>query len=142
MTYSSPSGLQIFYDDSGGTPVDISAFVLDINEFVVENILENSRTYGKAWEEFLSVGIGKCGVVEIKGNYDNAAAAPNALFGGQIPVSPATASRTLKIFWVPAAQNTLVETRIISFTRQVMREGLTKYIAKLQPTGTVTEAAS
>lgn len=142
MSYSPPSGLQIYYDDSGGTPVDITAFVLEMNEFVIENILENSRTYGKSWEEFLSVGIGKVPIIEIKGNYDNAAGAPNALFGGQIPVSPATASRTLKIFWVAAAQNTSVETRIVSFTRQVMKEGLTKYVAKLQPTGAVTEAAS
>lgn len=140
MTNSTPAGITVSYDDSGGTPVDITAHCKEINEFTVEQILENARAYGSAWEAFKAIGIGKVGLIELKGDYDDTSSTgPNALFAGRIPESPATASRTLTFAW-GTGETSSVETRLVKYVRTPMREGLTKWGVTLQPTGAVTEA--
>ena len=140
MTNSTPAGLKIEYDNSGGSLVDITQDVLNINDFNVEQLLENSRSYGDAWEEFKPIGVGKVVDVELSGNYDDTAAtSPNALMGGRIPEAPGASTRTLKITWIASGKYSQVETHLVNFKRTPMREGLTKWSAKLRPTGAVTE---
>jgi|SRR3990172_7426937 len=141
MANSTPAGIIVEYDNSGGTLVDISQYVLTINDVDVENVLEETHSFGDSWEESLPVGIGRMGVVELGGLYDDTASTgPNALFFNRVPENPATAGipRTLKITW-RSGKATVVETHLISYRRSADRNGLTKYTARLQPTGAVTD---
>ena len=139
MALSPPSGIVVEYDNSGGSLVDISQHVLTLGDFKVEQITEEKHSFGDLWEEHLPVGVGRLPALPIGGLYDDTAATgPNALFGGQIPISPATASRTLKITWL-ADKTSSVETTLLDFTRSADRSALTKYTATVQPTGAVTE---
>jgi hypothetical protein len=142
MAKSVPSGIVVMYDNSGGTPVNITQYVLAINGVDVEQIIEETHSFGDSWEESLPVGIGKMAPIELSGIYDDTATTgPDALFVGQVPATPATSNyqRTLTLTWV-GAKTTAVETVLVKYTRSPDRNGLTKYSATLQPTGVVTEA--
>lgn len=141
MANSTPAGMKIEYDNAGGTLVDLTQYILTINDVDVEQVLEEKHTFGDSWEEFLPVGIGKVGPIELGGLFDDTATTgPDALFANRIPENPTTATRTLKVTWIAAGKNTTVETYLISYNRSADRNGLTKYKAKLQPTGAVAEA--
>lgn len=137
MANSIPSGITIEYDNSGGSLVDISQYVMTINGFSVEQILEEVHTFGDSWEEQLPVGIGRAGTVELGGLYDDTNI--DALFAGEIPQTPTDNTRTLKITWV-GAKTSSVETWLVNYVRSPDRGALTKYAATLQTTGAVTEA--
>lgn len=140
MAKSIPSGVVISYDNSGGTPVDISQHVLSINDVEIESLLEEVHTFGDSWEEYLPIGVGKVAQIELSGLYDDTAGTgPDALFAGRVPETPASSTRTLTITWV-GSKTTTVETFLVSYTRTADRSGLTKFKAKLQPTGAVVEA--
>jgi hypothetical protein len=140
MANSAPSGITVFYDNAGGTPVDITQYVLTINDIDVESVAEETHSFGDAWEESLPVGIGRVGVVELSGLYDDiVTVGPNALFTGRVPEVPGTAvTRTLTITW-RTGKSTAFETYLLSYRRSADRNGLTKYTVRLQPTGAVTE---
>jgi len=143
MALSPPSGIKVEYDNSGGSPVDITQYVLTINDVSVESILEEVHPFGSTgnWEASMPVGVGKVGPVELGGLYDDTATTgPDALFAGRVPEVPGTAiTRTLKITW-RSGKYTNFETYLISYDRAADRNQLTKYKVKLQPTGAVTEA--
>jgi len=141
MANSTPAGMIIAYDDSGGTPQTITQHVQSINDVDVESVLEEKHSFGDAWEEHLPIGIGRVGAIELSGLYDDDAAAngPNTLFANRVPETPASTTRTLTITW-RSGKTTTVETYLISYRRTPDRNGLTKYTARLQPTGAVTEA--
>jgi hypothetical protein len=140
MANSSPADIVVEYDDASDTPVDISQYVLTINDVDVEQILEETHAFGDAWEESKSVGIGRVPVIELGGLYDDTATTgPDALFADRIPETPATDPRTLTITWC-TGKTTSVETRLLGYKRTADRGGLTKFSARLQPTGAVAEA--
>lgn len=139
MANSIPSGIVIEYDNSGGTPVDITQHVEDMSEIVVENGLEEKHSFGDSWEEHLPFGVGKINPIEITGLYDDiVTVGPDALFANRVPETPSTATRTFKVTW-RTGKTTSVETYLIAYQRAADRNGLTKYTARLQPTGAVTE---
>jgi hypothetical protein len=139
MAKSPPSGIVIQYDNAGGTPVDISQYVLTINEFNVESLMEEVHTMGDSWEEYLPVGIGKLGQIEIGGLWDDTASVgPDALFANRVPETPTTATRTLTITWA-GSKTSSVETVLQAYNRAADRNALTKFTAILQPYGVVTE---
>ena len=140
MANSGPADIKIEYDNSGGSLVDLSQYILSINDVSVESVIEEKHSFGDSWEESLAIGVGKVGDIEIGGLYDDTATVgPDALFAGRVPETSATSSRTLKITW-RTGKTTSVETFLISYTRSADRNGLTKFKAKLRPTGAVTEA--
>ena len=135
MAKYGPANFTITY---GGT--DITQYVMTINDYTVEQALEEVHALGVAWESWLVVGVGKVGAIEIGGIYDDVAGGPDAKFVGRVGVeTPATASIPLVVTWGSAKTST-VQTHLISYTRKADRNGLTKWTAKLQPTGAVTEA--
>jgi len=138
---SIPSGIVIQYDNGGGTPVDITQYVLTLNDIDVESLVEEKHSFGDAWEESLPIGLARMAPVEISGLYDDTAASgPDALFAGRAPEVPGTATtRTLTITW-RGSKTTSVETYLLLYKRSADRNNLTKYTARLQPTGAVTEA--
>ena len=140
MAYSPPSGVVIQYDNAGGTPVDISQYVLTVNDIDIESVTEEVHTFGDQWEEHLPIGIGRMSPVEIMGLYDDVASVgPDALFADRAPESPSDNTRTLTLTW-RSGKTTSVETYLLSYRRTADRNALTKYTARLQPTGAVTEA--
>lgn len=139
MAKYGPASIVVNYDDSGGTPQDMTQYVLEINGVAVENILEEVHSFGDSWEEHLPIGVARMTPVELSGLFDDTASTgPDAVFGGQAPATPASTTRTLKFTW-GGTKTTEVETHLISYERSADRNGLTRYTARLQPTGTVTE---
>lgn len=140
MANSTPAGIKVEYDNSGGTPVDISQFVLNINEISVESAFEEIHSFGDQWEEYLPVGIGKSAQIEIGGVYDDSAGGPDECFANRVPEVPGvTNTRTLTITWV-GTKTTSFETYLVAYKRAPDRNALTKWSATLQPTGSFTEA--
>lgn len=142
MANSTPAGISIFYDSSTGGLVDISQYIQTINEVDVESLVEDSRGFGDSWEEMLPIGVGKMAPIELGGLYESSTSGPNGLFVGRVPETPSSSTRTLKVTWIATANNTSVETYLLNYKRAADRNGLTKFTARLQPTGTVTESTS
>jgi hypothetical protein len=139
MAKYGPASLKVEYDNSGGTLVDISQHVLEINDVSVENLMEMTRTFGDSWDESLPIGVGKMSDVTISGVYDDTAStAPDALFANRIPELPGANTRTLKLTW-GGTKTTSVETVLMKYDRTADRTALTKWSATLRPTGAVTE---
>ena len=138
MAYSTPSGVKLEYDDSGGTPVDISQFVMTLNDVDVEQITEETHSFGDSWEEHIAIGIGKLGQLELGGLYDDQANGPDSLFANRVPEDPNTPTRTLKITG-RRGKTSSFETFLAKYTRTADRGALTKYKATLLPTGPNTE---
>jgi hypothetical protein len=139
MAKYGPASLKVEYDNSGGTLVDISQHVLEINDVSVENLVEMTRSFGDSWDESLPIGVGKMSDVTMSGVYDDTAAtAPDALFGNRIPELPGANTRTLKLTW-GGTKTTSVETVLIKYDRTADRTALTKWSVTLRPTGAVTE---
>lgn len=139
MAKYGPASITIEYDNSGGTPVDISQHVLSINDIDVESLAEEVHSFGDSWEEHLPIGVGRMAPVEISGLFDDTASTgPDALFKRTSPEGPSDSTRTLTITW--GTNTTSVETYVLSYRRAADRGALTRYTVRLQPTGTVTEA--
>jgi hypothetical protein len=106
----------------------------------IEQLREEVHTFGDSWEEHLPIGIGKMAQVTLGGLYDDSASpAPDALFGGRIPETPASGTRTLKVTWV-GTKTTSVETYLVKYGRKADKNALTQYEVVLQPTGQVQES--
>ena len=139
MANSTPAGIKVEYDNLGGTPVDISQFVLSINEISVESAFEEVHSFGDQWEEWLPVGIGKSAQIELGGLYDDSGGGPDDVFADRVPEVPGvTTTRTLTITWV-GSKTTSFETYLVAYKRTPDRSALTKWSATLQPTGAFTE---
>jgi len=139
MAKSGPAVVKVWYDNSGGTPVDITQYVLSINDIEIESMTEEKHPLGTAWDESLPIGVAKMNDIEISGLFDDAATTgPDALLAGRAPEAPTAGTRTLKIEW-NASKSTAVETYLMSYARAADRNGLTKYKVKLKPSGGVTE---
>lgn len=138
---STPADITIEYDNSSGTPVDITAYVLEINDVEVEGITEEMHPFGTAWEQHLPVGVGRVADIELTGLYDDqAASGPDALFANRIPENPATSNvlRTLTVTW-EGSKTTSVETILSKYTRTADRNALTRWTATLKGSAAVTE---
>ena len=141
MANYGPADVVVEYDNAGGTLVDITAHVLSINDVDVENISEEVRPFGASWDVHKAIGVGRVPVVEIGGVYDDTAAtSPDALFAGRVPEGPAATARELKFTWGSTKTTLFAGTILLSFRRTVDKNGLTRWLARLQPTGAVTEA--
>jgi len=127
--------LKIEVDNSGGTLVDMSAHITEINEFKLEHVIEESTVFGAAWETSLASGVTMSDDVELSGFYDDTATTgPDVIFGGGLG-----ATRTLKITW-GGTKTSSVEAIISGYERVAKVKESTKYKATLKPTGAVTEA--
>ncbi len=133
MANSSPRDIVFSYDGD-----DIAEHITSINDVSIEQILEEVRALGEAWDSYLCVGVGKMAPIEISGIYDSAADC-DALWANKIPQVVATASKVLIITWAVGKTST-VSVFIAKYARKIDKNGLTKYSVTLQPTGAVVEA--
>lgn len=129
----------INFDNSGGTPVDMSQHVLECNGVEIEAILEESHSFGDSWFESLATGLRKMAPVVLMGLYDDVSSTgPDVIFNA-VFTGPSASTRTLQIVY-GASKSTSVETLIAKYGRKLARGVLHKYEVTLQPTGAVTEA--
>ena len=133
------NSVTINFDNSGGTPVDMSQHVLECNGVEIEAILEESHSFGDAWFESLGTGLRKMAPVVLMGLYDDTSSTgPDAIFNA-VNSGPSVSTRTLQIVY-GSTKSTSVETLIAKYTRKIARQVLHKYEVTLQPSGAVTEA--
>lgn len=133
------NSVTVNYDNSGGTPVDMSQHTLDINGVEIEAILEETHSFGDSWFESLAVGLRKMADVVLGGFYDDAASTGPDVVYNAVVSGPTSATRTLQIIY-GASKSTSVETLNMKYGRKLARGVLHKYEVTLRPTGTVTEA--
>lgn len=123
------------FDNSGGTPVDMSQYVQEINGVDIEAMLEEAHSFGDSWVEQAYTGLRRVGDITLGGFYDDTSTTgPDAIFN-----SPGGGPRTLQIVY-GSTKSTSVETIIKSYRRTLSRGTLHKYEVVLTPTGAVTEA--
>lgn len=143
MANSAPSGIQIWYDDSGGTPVDITSHVLTCSGIPIEELTEEVGPFGRSWNVNKGVGVGTIPDITLGGLYDDTATTgPDALFANRIPEGPNVTTRTLKIVYIPGSPEkaTSIETILKKYDRPLDRSALGKYEVTLQHAGgAVTE---
>lgn len=126
--------LKIEVDNSGGSLVDISQYVTEINDVNTKALVEEGQTAGDTWMETLDTGLRQMEPVVLKGFYDDSASGgPNVLF------SSIGNTRTLKVTW-GGSKTTQVEAVIEQYKRRALQKQLHKYETTLIPTGTVAEA--
>jgi hypothetical protein len=130
MAKSTPSEIEIWYDDSGGTPVDISQYVQSFNGIEIENIIEETHTFGDSFEENTPIGIGRVTNITLEGLYDDVAGGPHELFGAALPTNPNSPTRTFKVVWGNGKSTTL-ETILVKYNRTADRSALTRFTAEL-----------
>lgn len=127
--------LTIEIDNSGGTLVDMTSHITEINDVEKEAALEESTPFGAAWATSLASGVKLMAEIEITGFYDDTASTgPDVVIGGGLGDT-----RTVAVTW-GSTKKTTVEAIIAKYTRIAKVKESTKYKATLQPTGAVTEA--
>ncbi len=128
------SDFAISVDNSGGTPVAMTAYVMTVNAINVETLTEESDAFGDSWIENVATGVKRWPAFTIGGIYDDTATTgPDAIFN-----SPGD-TRTVTITW-GGSKTTSAECIIRRYTRTPTRGQKTKYEVEFLPTGTVTEA--
>jgi hypothetical protein len=133
------SSVVVAFDNSGGTPVTMTAYVQEINGISVESLMEQSDSFGDSWQEFLPVGVRKNGDITLGGLYDDTATTgPDAIFNAPA-ATVATTQRTLTITF-GGSKTYAVECYIKKYDRMCVRGKLHRYSVTLQPTGAATEA--
>jgi hypothetical protein len=134
MANSTPAGVTIWYDDSGGTPVNITAHVLTMGDIDVEEITEEVHPFGTAWEENKGVGIGRVPDIVFGGLYDDGVGGPDDLFGDRIPEGPNATPRTFKVSFIAGSPGKTfsVETILMRYKRPEDRSALGRYEVTLQ----------
>ena len=118
---------------------DISAHILSINGVKIMSMFESdSHGFNKSWAETLATGLKRVEPIEVEGFYDDAANAPHAQFK-DTTAGPATGTKPLLFTW-GGGKTTSIPVFIESYERLPSRGQLTRYKARLMPTGAVTEA--
>src|SRR4051812_9968997 len=91
--------VRIDFDNSGGTPVNMSDYILEASEVSVEGLFEESQAFGDAWKENLPVGVKMLPEITLSFFYDDTVTAgPDAIFNA-VAATVAAATRTLKFTW-------------------------------------------
>ena len=124
----------ISVDNSGGTPVDLTAYITTFNGVNIRSLTEDTTPFGVAWAQHKFTGMNEGDNFTIGGVYDDTSSSgPDAVLNAR------GATRTVTITW-GGSKTTSGEANIIRYTRTTVRKELVKYECELQWTGTVTEA--
>jgi hypothetical protein len=134
-----PADLVIEYDDDGGNLVDITEHVITFNGISKEQLIEEVRPFGAAWDKILTIGVGKGAPIELGGLLDDVADGPDDLFNNRpFPEGPSAATRTFKVTWF-GTKTTSWETVLQKYDRNPNKNEAHKYATTLMPTGAPTE---
>jgi hypothetical protein len=134
-----PADLVIEYDDDAGVLQDITEHVLSFNGITKEQLTEEVRAFGSAWDRNITIGVGKGDPIELGGLFDDVANGPDDLFGNRtFPEGPSAATRTIKITWF-GSKTTEWETILQKYGRNPNKNEAHKYATTLLTTGAPTE---
>src|SRR5690242_7381986 len=86
----------IALDDSGGTPVTITGFVLTIGAMKITANMQKSDAFGDTFEEMLATGVAKVDKIALHGFFDDSSGGPHGLFK-TLPTGPQSTTRTLTV---------------------------------------------
>ena len=128
--------VNIKYDAApGGTLTDVTQHVRELGGAKIENLTQETHSFGDAWFEHTPTGIRRMPAIEIKGLWDTAADGPHITFMvSTADCQPSAATRTLEITYGDGKKFT-VETRLTSCETAAKNAALTEYNAVVQPTG-------
>lgn len=136
--YGSPS-VTISIDDSpGGTLQDITQYVREIGGVKIENLTQETQTFGDSWIENTPTGMGKIDDIAINGFFDDTATTgPHAVLQVKsADRSPGAATRTLTIDFTGAAGGSFsVEGHMASYEVLGKNGNLTEFAAIFRPSG-------
>lgn len=117
----------------GGT--DMSQHTRSIGGMKISKLLQESTSFGDAWFEALSTGIGKMDDLQIGGFWDDAAGGPKAKYG------VAQTGTTVAVVITLGSTNTISFSAIIQdYEARPAVNQVHEYMVTLKPTGTITEA--
>ncbi len=126
----------IQFDDSGGTPRDMSNYIRSFNGFTLEALMQETHAFGDSWVESSPTGVNKAEDITISGYYDDTSSTgPNVVFNAV----GNTTTRTLTVTW-GNSKTTSGEMRIVKYSRLPKLNELTGFSVVLRPTGTMTDA--
>jgi len=124
--------LVISFDNAGGSPVDMSAYITSVNGFEKEALVEEVTAAGDNDQAWASVGVSKVSPVTLGGPFNDAATT-----GAHVIFNSIGSTRTLTItFGGSIVQN--VECIIQKYNLKPNQNGLTMFEVLLQPTGAVS----
>lgn len=137
MAKISSSQIKIEFDNSGGSLVDMSAYIQEGSEVAVNGLFEESTSFGDSTRKQTPVVMTEVDDITLSFFYDDTATTgPDAIFNA-IPATVGASSRTLKVTW--GTKTTSVETFVKKYGRKPSRRGLTQGTVTLIATGAVTE---
>ena len=128
--------LTIELDDSvGGTLTDISAYVTEIGEFTVEELIEELTAAGDSTDRWGAVGFEQKDEIELKGPYDDTASGFVA-----ITKSGRGETRTFQLTYDGATASDVLTVEVIIrlVGRAPARGQFHGYRTVLRPTGSIT----
>ncbi len=139
--FSTSVDVKYFYDDGSGTPVDITAIVLNNPKILFEGMTEETTPAGVVGDKFTPTGRSKSEPIEVSGVFKTGDANDaDDLFGDRVPEAPDAATRTFAIEYTSTGRRRSVETYLTKYDIESNKDnGLTRFTAKLRPTGDVTE---
>lgn len=136
MTKFGSDDLAINFDNASGTPVDVSAEILEFNGLDVEALLEESHGFGETFAAMLFCGVKRLADITLSGFYDDLTPdGTDEIFNA----IGNTTTRTLAVTW-GGTNISSVETVIKRYVHRMIRRECTKFEVVLMATGAVTEA--
>lgn len=135
MTKYGFGDLKVEFDNASDSLQDMSAYILTINGFSIEAILQEITAAGDNDEAWAAVGVNRVSPIVLGGHYDDTATTgPDVIFNA----IGNTTTRTLKFTW-GGSKDSSVETIIKRYDRGPTRGEFTSFEVELQPTGSVSE---
>lgn len=123
----------IAFDDSGGTPRTMTAYILLINGIDINAVLEDNTPMGAEWEAQVYAGHKSMADIVLEGLYDDTASV-----GPKVVFDAVGDTRTFTITY-RSGKTTSVETIITKYGEPKKTKATTRFKVTLRPTGTPTE---
>jgi len=134
--FGSPS-VTINFDDTGGTPRDVTQYVTAINGIEVEAMTEATTAFGDSWGEHTGTGMHNVPDIVVDGFHDDTATSgPHVVFR-VVDSSPSASTRTLAVAHGGTNGTATVECRCVKYQVMAKIGELTKFKATLRPTGSL-----
>lgn len=129
------SSVTINYDDSGGTPRDVSQYIDTINNIKITSKQDTTTAFGDSWVEKTPTGTSEVADIVVEGFYDDTATSgPHVVFRA-VDASPSASTRTLAIGHGGTNGTFTIETRCAEYELQPKVGSLHRFKARLEATG-------
>ena len=129
------SSVTINYDDTGGTPRDVTQYVDSFNGVKITSKQDATTAFGDAWPEKTPTGMSEVADIVVEGFYDDTATSgPHVVFRA-LDTSPSATSRTLAVAFGGTNGTFTIETRCAEYELLPKVGTLHRFRARLETTG-------